>query len=149
MIAVFLHIVFTGGGKDEKRKDFTANPVCFGFGHGLLCFRSDNRNDYFKVTKVCTKCHKRTSVTRSLAHSYTYGGKIEQYYGADKFHDYFYVYKKCTRYDMCHHKVFYNKVAKNHDYRKIHIKRIRQGKKTLTQTRYKCARCGRIMSKIS
>ena len=68
--------------------------------------RSNNRNDYFKVTKVCTKCHKRTSVTRSLAHSYTYGGKIEQYYGADKFHDYFYVYKKCIRYNMCHHKVF-------------------------------------------
>lgn len=111
--------------------------------------RSNNRNDYFKVTKVCTKCHKRTSVTRSLAHSYTYGGKIEQYYGADKFHDYFYVYKKCIRYNMCHHKVFYNKEAKNHDYRKIRIKRIRQGKKTLTQTRYKCARCGRIMSKIS
>lgn len=42
MIAVFLHIVFTGGGKDEKRKDFTANPVCFGFGHGLLCFRSNS-----------------------------------------------------------------------------------------------------------
>ena len=63
--------------------------------------RSNNRNDYFKVTKVCTKFHKRTSV------------------------------------------------AKNHDYRKIRIKRIRQGKKTLTQTRYKCARCGRIMSKIS